>query len=196
MKNYYNGISILETTNKIEKKIIDAFIEIYENKPIEKISIKMITDLAGLNRGTFYLHYLDIYDLLEKIESKFHNISKSIAFYTVNALFNNEIIENALPNIEFYKSNMKYFKVLLCMKGKSNLEEIMKKELKKSLIEKYENTTLRNSHLNEYALEYISSAQVATIIFWIKNDMNIPLRDISKLMQNLATNGALNFFKN
>jgi len=42
---------------------------------------------------------------------------------------------------------------------------IMKKELKKSLIEKYENTTLNNNQLNESALEYISSTQVATIIF-------------------------------
>jgi len=90
MENHYNEISILKSTNKIEKKIIDAFIVIYEDNPIEKISIKMITDLAGLNRGTFYLHYIDIYDLLEKIEFKFHNISKSIAFYAVNALFNNE----------------------------------------------------------------------------------------------------------
>lgn len=34
-------------------------------KPINKITIKDITDACGLNRQTFYYHFKDIYDLLE-----------------------------------------------------------------------------------------------------------------------------------
>lgn len=70
---------VMDLENPIEEKIIKAFMTLYEVKNIEKISIKSITDLAGLNRGTFYLHFLDIYDLLEKIEAKYHQISKEIA---------------------------------------------------------------------------------------------------------------------
>lgn len=32
--------------------------------PIEKISVKSITDLCGLNRQTFYYHFHDIYELV------------------------------------------------------------------------------------------------------------------------------------
>lgn len=39
------------------ERIKDAFITLYGNAPIEKISIKMITDLACLNRCTFYIHF-------------------------------------------------------------------------------------------------------------------------------------------
>jgi AcrR family transcriptional regulator len=195
MVSFNDVTSKLESSNQVEKKIIDAFMTLYTDKPIEKISIKKITDLAGLNRGTFYLHYLDIYDLLDQIETKFHNISKLISLNTVDAQFDKTDLESVLPNIEFYESNLKYYKVLLCMNGKSNLEQMMKNELKKALALKYQINDLKNTELNEYALEYISSAQVAIIIHWIRNDMQIPICDISKLIQTLAINGALTYFE-
>lgn len=47
-----------------------AFMELLTRKPIQSISIKELCDEAGISRGTFYAHYTDIYDLLEKIESE------------------------------------------------------------------------------------------------------------------------------
>ena len=42
------------------QKLIDAFWELYTVKGIEQISVKEITDSAGCNRGTFYLHFKDV----------------------------------------------------------------------------------------------------------------------------------------
>jgi len=53
-----------------KERIRDAFFELYGMKKIERISIKEITDKAQLNRGTFYVYYKDIYDLLEKTEDE------------------------------------------------------------------------------------------------------------------------------
>lgn len=195
MKIPNDKISSSESKTQIEKKIIDAFMTLYTNNAIEKISIKMITDLAGLNRGTFYLHYLDIYDLLEKIENNYSILSKTIAKNAVNALFKNEILEDALPKINFYEANIEHLKILLCINGKSSLNQLMKKELKNSILSYEHNSTFKNSNEAEYVLEYIASAQVATIVHWIRNDMNIPLSEMSQLLQELGENGALKFFK-
>ncbi len=46
-----------------------AFLELIKEKPYTKISVREITERADINRSTFYLHYLDIYDLLDQIES-------------------------------------------------------------------------------------------------------------------------------
>jgi len=194
MKNI-ETISQLEARSEIESRIIDAFMELYSKNSIEKIGIKKITDLAGLNRGTFYLHYQDIYDLLNQVESKYHTISKYIATYSVEALFNNSSLEDALPNKEFYESNLKYYKILLCIDNKSNLPQLIKTELKEAFRQKYNILTKDNTTLNEYALEFISSAHVATLIHWINNDMIIPLNELSKLMQNLAANGVLKYLE-
>ena len=195
MKSSNDKLSNSESNTQIDKKIIDAFMTLYANNAIEKISIKTMTDLAGLNRGTFYLHYLDIYDLLEKIENKYSVISKAIAKNAVNALFKNEILEEALPKINFYEANIEHLKILLCINGKSSLNQLMKKELKNSILSYKSNSTFTSSKEAEYVLEYIASAQVATIIHWLRNDMNIPLPKMSQLLQDLGENGALKFFK-
>ena len=47
-----------------------AFTDLLSRKPIQSISVKELCALAGINRGTFYAHYTDIYDLQEKLEDE------------------------------------------------------------------------------------------------------------------------------
>lgn len=44
--------------------------ELMREKDFKDITVKDITDRMDLNRGTFYLHYTDTYDLLEKLENE------------------------------------------------------------------------------------------------------------------------------
>lgn len=53
------------------KKIIRSFWELYQTKNIEKITVKDITDASGIYRTTFYLHFSDIYAILEILEEHF-----------------------------------------------------------------------------------------------------------------------------
>ncbi len=46
-----------------------AFTDLLKRKPIQSISVKELCEAAGINRGTFYAHYTDIYDLMEKMEA-------------------------------------------------------------------------------------------------------------------------------
>lgn len=40
-------------------RIREAFFECLEKKPINKITVKEICDIAEINRATFYTHYAD-----------------------------------------------------------------------------------------------------------------------------------------
>lgn len=53
------------------KKIIQSFWELYKTTGIDKITVKDITDASGIYRTTFYLHFSDIYAILEQIEAHF-----------------------------------------------------------------------------------------------------------------------------
>lgn len=54
--------------NTITKRsIAKAFVDLLEEKPFEKITIQDISAKAGVNRQTFYYHFLDIRDLIEWI---------------------------------------------------------------------------------------------------------------------------------
>ena len=52
--------------NQLTKDAIaKALTDLLQERPIEKITIKDITDRCGISRQTFYYHFSDIYDLME-----------------------------------------------------------------------------------------------------------------------------------
>ena len=55
---------------KTRKSIVDAFIELRQIKPLEKITVKELASKAMINKETFYLNYQDIYDLEDSLESE------------------------------------------------------------------------------------------------------------------------------
>ena len=54
---------------KTDKIIKDAFLELADNIGFEKITVINLTKKAMISRTTFYSHYKDKYDLLEKFEN-------------------------------------------------------------------------------------------------------------------------------
>ncbi len=57
-----------QVTEQTRANLRQAFWGLYAEKPVDKISVREITDRAGYNRATFYLYYHDVYELLEEIE--------------------------------------------------------------------------------------------------------------------------------
>ncbi len=55
--------SYVSSSYNTKSRLSMAFLCILEKKPIQKISIKEITDACGFNRQTFYYHFEDIYSL-------------------------------------------------------------------------------------------------------------------------------------
>ena len=47
-----------------------AFTDLLRQKPIQSISVKELCEAAGINRGTFYAHYTDVYDLRRQMEEE------------------------------------------------------------------------------------------------------------------------------
>ncbi len=65
---------------KTRRSITNAFLQLRKNKPLEKITVKELAELAEISKATFYLHYRDIYDLSESLQD--------------------EVIQSILSNIE------------------------------------------------------------------------------------------------
>lgn len=54
-----------------KKKLRSNLLELLHEKPINAITVRELTERADVNRGTFYFHYSDIYDMLAKLENEF-----------------------------------------------------------------------------------------------------------------------------
>jgi AcrR family transcriptional regulator len=55
---------------KTKSALKRAFINLLSKKDIKEISVRELTELADINRGTFYLHYQDVYDFFTHIEGE------------------------------------------------------------------------------------------------------------------------------
>lgn len=55
---------------RTKRNIINAFLELRAARPIEKITVKELSERAFINKATFYIHYRDIYDLSEQLENE------------------------------------------------------------------------------------------------------------------------------
>ena len=57
---------------KSKDAIQNSFFELLKEKSLNKITVAEICRMANVGRGTFYLHYMDVYDLYDKIESELY----------------------------------------------------------------------------------------------------------------------------
>lgn len=55
---------------KTKKVIKESFLELRKSKPLEKIKVKDLCELAIINKSTFYKYYWDVFDLSEKLENE------------------------------------------------------------------------------------------------------------------------------
>ncbi|MEH7314035.1 TetR/AcrR family transcriptional regulator [Priestia megaterium] len=148
--------------------IKNAFLELMSEKNFDSITIQDIADRANINRATVYLHYLDKFDLLDKImEEHIDNMSD---FCESEADL--DWIESTVHCMEYLESNYLFFSTMLASEGaryfrnrflQHNIEEF-KKDI--------DITTGKNSGQNEdIVAEFVANAYVGTVEWWVKNGM-------------------------
>ena len=54
---------------KTRRLMTDALAKLLAEKPLSNITVREIADMADINRGTFYLHYKDVFDMVDKIQA-------------------------------------------------------------------------------------------------------------------------------
>ena len=61
----------IDVRARYTRKIIkESFYTLLREKPLEKITVRELCEKAKINRSTFYKHYQDCYDLMNKIEEE------------------------------------------------------------------------------------------------------------------------------
>ena len=55
---------------RTKRLLTEGLMTLLMQKDIKDISVRELADYADINRCTFYLHYKDIYDMIEKIEDE------------------------------------------------------------------------------------------------------------------------------
>lgn len=177
-----------------KQRIKDAFLELYRQKRIERISIKEITEKANINRGTFYVYYIDIYDLQEKVEDDAIEQIKEHALPVIKALIMNKKIDMDVLPTEFFYGEKAMLELFFGESAEIRAIKKLKKIMQETVIEMFE---LQNGIDDlgkvklKYALEYVSSAQLGMMGYWFKNNMELPMEELGKIIEKINQNGVI-----
>lgn len=155
-----------------KKNLKDAFWSLYKIKRINQISIKEITDKAGYNRGTFYLYYQDVYDMLNQIEEELLNQLDDISQIMINLVIisDNNIGE---PNefFKYFKGNLEYISVLFGENGDAYFQAKYKEMLKKYIREHLRVEEIDYSEETiDFSLEFFISGVIGLILYYFSKN--------------------------
>ncbi|HBI91833.1 MAG TPA: TetR/AcrR family transcriptional regulator [Terrisporobacter glycolicus] len=182
-----------EIISNTKQDLIDAFWYLYCNKRIEKITIKEITLKAGYNRSTFYEYFIDIYDVLEQIESSLiPNINELPPTTILNKNF--EIPIDVF--LKLYEKNEKYYSVLLGDNGDPAFSSKLKNSIKPMLKETLVTKVKLNDVEFDFILEYILSSMISVMSYWLKNNKILSAEKLISLMNDIMEDGVITLLKN
>jgi probable dihydroxyacetone kinase regulator len=168
--------------------------KLLEEKPLEKISVRDITEDSEVNRQTFYYHYKDVYDLIEWIF-----ITEGIEVLGDYKTYDS--FQEAFVHIFYYLiENQRLVLSAFYSIGREQLERFLYGEVYKLLIEivHKDAESLNVSEGNKiYVAEFYKYAIVGAIFQWIRTGMTEDpkkiVNDISQFISGDIYNSLLKF---
>lgn len=168
--------------NGTEIMLAESFKELVLRQPIEKITIKEITEKAGVIRPTFYSHFQDKYELLEWI-------ILTDLLEPIRPLIENKMVSEALlllfMNIE---KEREFYKQTVRLEGQNSFESIARECVKEILLEIIEKNSVRKIPkfrwlTPERIAEYYAQSMCSVVIVWIKSGMTISAKELVEIYE-------------
>jgi AcrR family transcriptional regulator len=94
-------------TLRTKKALCEALAQLLTTKELHRITVQEIADKADVNRVTFYKHYLDVYDLYEKLEKE---VITEIELVILDGERNPEYMKSL---IDYIDENRIYFSMIM-----------------------------------------------------------------------------------
>lgn len=165
----------------------DSFLDLMQEKPVGKITVKELCDKAGVNRATFYSHYTDIYDLYEEIERDLaqtimHSLSITLGSGSLKD-FSREICEIIAQNEKLCMAFFgEYSDPELPLRVVGTLRESSIAMWKQSRPE------LSDATLNRF-YTFMANGSLAIIRSWVQSGMVEDSEDMAHFIEKMADTG-------
>lgn len=172
---------------RTKKLIKDAFVELMQEMDINKITVNRIAEKATINRVTFYLHYQDIPDLLEKMADEMVEDVEGIIGKSPNYM--GEIRKWSVLEelLEYMANNAKFYKVVLGYRRTPIFTErllVLLRELVKQRTLHRQVSSVDDIQ-TDILVWYSSSAFIGTISSWLREDMPYTPQYLAKQLGTL-----------
>jgi AcrR family transcriptional regulator len=177
--------------------IREALVSLIDEKGFDALSVKDITTQADINRGTFYLHYKDKFDLLEQTEA---DIVQEVASIILQAnslsLADFHRTQQPLPVMvkmfEYFQENASLVRAILGIKGDIAFQIQLRKaiEMNLSKVGFFEGINSQNFLLpSEYIITYVIAAHLGVVQMWLRKGCVESPQEMALILSKLSLDG-------
>ena len=169
----------------------DALIALILEKEYDKITVQNIVDQANVGRSTFYTHYLDKDDLLEK------SMERTMEEFGLHFSPSNDgdAQDVMIPSLAFFQHMETHPQLYKAMLGGRAIE-IVVKALRDGLIaharahfEQEERAGKRLGVPMEILTTHLAGSLLALLTWWLDNEMPYPPEEMNEMFQQLTMFG-------
>ncbi|SDK46668.1 TetR/AcrR family transcriptional regulator [Sediminibacillus albus] len=181
--------SKLDRRKKYTRMVLrDSLMQLLKEKQISAITVKELCELADINRSTFYSHYFDQYDLLDKIEDE---IIEDMKGYLSQYNFEKE--EDSLHMIEklieYFASKHEVCKTLFSEKVDTTFQQKVMVFARGVFMKNWKADNHFQEDSSEYLSTFIISGSIHAIKSWLNNNMDKTPKEMAGIINGLINRG-------
>lgn len=177
---------------RTKKLLTQALTELMQKKQINEITVKELTDLADMNRGTFYLYYKDIFDMLEKLEdSMFESLDQIIALRE-NELVEQQTMPILLALFRFIEENQEMVRVLLSPNGDMNFLHRLNNVVREKCLQYMKACDPKAAEDTfDYGYSFVVFGTAGILRAWVNRNCQEPAEKMAAMTDTMIRQGGL-----
>ena len=174
-------------------RIGQAFFSILEYKPVEKITVRELCDKADINRSSFYDHYIDYPDFLDKLETE---IAYDMLAQFAELFVRDDYAEVTMQRFLHLIKTSRETKLLFSKVSDHRAFIIFENALKERTFPDWLKYGEITSTQAEYLFHYIVRGGAAVMQQWYEKGFVESEDEIQELLTTVITNGLYSFIHN
>lgn len=194
-KKFRIGVILMEHKKedrriRMTKLVIrESLIELMQQYPISKISVKMICETADINRSTFYAHYRDQYALLTAVQQEIITDIKNKIISTQFFHASNDSLPTLIQLLEYGRENASLIKILLSGNGDSFFQNELMQLVEEKMIRDFQGKKSLPPHILEYLKRFVLDGFLSIMRHWLDEGCSDEPEVIAQLMMKLSLYG-------
>ena len=174
----------IDTRVRYTKTVLkEALLGILKTKPIARVTIKELCEAAGLNRGTFYLHYYEPNDVLKEIEEDF--IREKMSF--MDHYLKDDNPAQLASLFEAIISNREISMILFGHNGSPQFTERIKELVREGILREWQEEFPGYSRSDlEFVYEFVFPGAMNLILKWLSDSGEFPVSEFAHRLDCLG----------
>ncbi|WP_343834718.1 TetR-like C-terminal domain-containing protein [Bacillus horti] len=165
----------------------DSLIQLLKEKPISSITVKELCELADVNRSTFYAHYYNQFDLLDKIEEE--TIEDMKGYMNKFKYEKKEDVPHIMENLLGYFSSNRDVCQTLLNETETTFQSKATVVAHQFFLKNWTYMNDQEEDLTEYLSTYVINGAIHVVKAWLANGMDKSPGEMAKILNHFINKG-------